>query len=54
MENNRFLILRKQKYWDYNKPVFYLGDKNPNRNFIEVGSKVIIEKEMGGEIKFIG
>ena len=53
MENN-YLILRKGMYWDHNSPVIFLGNKNPQRNLVNVGSKVIIEKKLGGEIKFLG
>jgi hypothetical protein len=54
MEDNGFLILRKIKYLDYNQPIYYPGNKNPYKKLIVVGAKAIIEKELGGEIKFVG
>jgi hypothetical protein len=49
-----FLILRKMRFLDFNQPVFHPGNRNPYKNLIQVGKKVIVEKELGGEIKFAG
>lgn len=53
-EDSGYLILRKKSYWDYNHPVFYPGNKNPYKILLSIGKKVIFEKELDGEIKFIG
>jgi hypothetical protein len=53
MENN-YLILRKGKYWDHASPVIFLSNKNPSKDLVKKGSKVIIEKELSGEIKYLG
>ena len=39
---------------DDKSPIYYLGEKNKNKHLVHIGAKVIIEKELGGEIKFLG
>jgi hypothetical protein len=51
---NSFLILRKYEFWDDKSPIYFLGEKNKNKDLVHVGAKVIIEKELAGEIKFLG
>ena len=51
---NTYLIMRKVKYFDFDEPRFFIGSTNPNRNLLEIGAKVIIEKEWNAEIRFIG
>jgi hypothetical protein len=52
--DDRYLILRKNRYIDYNQPTYYPGNTNPYKNLIQAGKKIIIEKELEGEITFIG
>lgn len=49
-----YIIMRKEKYWDDENPVFYTSPNNPNFSLVTIGSKVLVEKELGGEIKFLG
>jgi hypothetical protein len=41
-------------FWDDKAPIYYLGENNKNKDLVHIGAKVIIEKELGGEIKFLG
>jgi len=41
-------------FWDDKSPIYYLGQNNKNKDLVQPGAKVIIEKELGGEIKFLG
>lgn len=49
-----YLIMRKQRALDLDSPEFHIGPRNPNVSLLSENAKVIIEKEMNGEIKFIG
>lgn len=48
------VILRKKQYLDEERPVYHFGPMNPNRSLIQPNSHVILEKELDGDIKFVG